>query len=162
MYAAIEILPGPGDYEVKTAREGPQVIIGQITRCPFKNEAPPPNAYFIKSGIGANAVHERSAPSATLKSRLPPGSNQYPMIKAGVPSPASYTIPDVRVVVPSFGKRYPMVEYNSAKIVPGPGTYNPEMSESLTQLSAGSRGRTMGIKHSQCVMPLITLHDIIF
>jgi len=129
-----------------------------------KSFVPPPNAYTYKTGIGSTAATEKKTPSWGVQPRQEVGSTTYNKIKSAVPGPATYGPVSARLTKRGTGNitikgRIALKDYNSAKEAPGPGAY--ELSRSNTIYgSIGSKGCSMGKKHSTCVMPMITYHDI--
>lgn len=155
---APEVLPGPGAYDSHNVKDPlPRISMGQRLKQPA-NDVPPPNAYSVKTGIGSGAANEKKPPSCTIRSRPALGSTYYPTFKAAVPGPAAYGVTDANRSTKSctIKSRYAVKEYNTAKEAPGPGAY-----EIKSAGEAGARrGFSMGIRHSEYLMPLITCHDM--
>jgi hypothetical protein len=150
---APEITPGPGQYEQKLKNTAPVFSFGEKAKT-FANANPAPNAYKINSGIGAANQFEKGPISCMIRSRSEVGSTTYLQRKAAVPGPATYGPVEHRVTAFTLKDRFPRKEYNSAKDAPGPGAYRIPSSISA------NRGCSMGVKHSEYMMPLITYHDM--
>jgi len=105
----------------------------------------------------------KSCPSWSLRGRSDLGSFNYHNLKAGTPGPASYGI-----VKPSVYKRQSasagftipgrgnQKDYLTVHDNPGPGCYNPG---NIGTTSSQKRGFSMGIRHSEYIVPLITNVD---
>jgi len=92
-FQGIETLPGPGAYEPKTVPDSvPKISIGLPVHNPFKNDAPAPNAYTVKSGIGSKNVYELTNPEPLVRSRTLLGSPYYSTIKDAVPGLFRYVL----------------------------------------------------------------------
>lgn len=162
MCAAPEILPGPGAYDSHNVKDPlPRMSMGQRLKRPA-NDVPSPNAYTVKTGIGSGAANERKPPSCTIRSRPMVGSTYYPTFKAAVPGPSAYgpgygaTDASRSTKTCTIKSRFPIKEYNTAKEAPGPGAYEIRS----TSESGVRRGFSMGIRHSEYLMPLITGQDM--
>ena len=165
LFSDIELTPGPGAYNSEQIRAGilskecntPAITMSAHTKWPFKKEAPPPNAYGAHVVFGDRTSTVRGAPSWGMKGRFPYGSTTYLQMKAGNPGPATYSAHDPQLTKRSTQKyslqgRTQLKNYNSAIHVPGPGTYNPQLPK--------KGGSSLGIRHSNYLTPLVTLHDI--
>ena len=103
--------------------------------------------YVFQSTLGEK-------PSWSLYPRQEVGTARYAGIKAGNPAPNSYN-----PIEPNTFKRQSGVytmqgrtkqkNYNSSSENPGPGAYEPKVAQK------GSRGFSIGVKHSDYVTPLI-------
>lgn len=162
-----EVSPGPGSYNPQNTKAGaisserkvPSIVIGQRTKWPFKNEAPPPNSYDKPTTVGTGSANVRGAPAWSFTARSDVGGFAYELIHKGNPGPGSYgaTEPGIfktRSSSYSMQARTVCKEYNSAKETPGPGSYDPKLPKQR------KGGFTMGVRHSEYVLPLITDPDI--
>ena len=105
----------------------------------------------------------KSCPAWSLRGRSDIGGFNYYNLKAGTPGPASYG-----TVKPSLYKRHTgsagftiqsrgnQKEYSTIKDNPGPGCYN---TGDVGTTSNPRRGVSMGIRHSEFIVPLITNVD---
>ncbi len=163
----IEVLPGPGAYSahdvrtgvLSTERQGSKITMGMKTKSPFKKEAPPPNTYYLRSGVGSRGVHENRPPQWSMGARRDVGSVQYAPIKANIPGAGTYAATDPAVVKPVRGRytiqgRTKIKEYNTIFGNPGPGAYDPKLP-----CTAG-KGTSLGIRHSPYTVPCITALDV--
>ena len=104
----------------------------------------------------------KSCPAWSLRGRSDLGSFNYHSLKAGTPGPASYGIvkPSVYKRQTSAGFTIPgrgnQREYSTIKDNPGPGCYN---TGDVGTTSSQRRGLSMGIRHSEFIVPLITNVD---
>lgn len=88
--AGSEILPGPTEYDPKLVKDGtPRISIGLPIPSPFKKDAPAPNVYVIKSGIGTKSLTEPASPEVLVRSRSFVGSPYHTTQKACVPGQRS-------------------------------------------------------------------------
>ena len=105
----------------------------------------------------------KTCPSWSLRGRSDIGGFNYHSLKAGTPGPASYG-----TVMPSLYKRqtassgftipsrgHPS-EYSTVKDNPGPGCYDVG---DIGTTASRKGGLSMGIRHSEFIVPLITNID---
>ncbi|KAK2160438.1 hypothetical protein LSH36_133g02014 [Paralvinella palmiformis] len=158
-----DVTPGPGAYNSDRVQEGViskehkpnSITMAAKTKWPFKNEAPPPNTYKPRSGIGITAQTERQAPSWSLRPRTHVGGSHYATIKANIPGPGSYKSTEPNIFKKAAGNfsiqgRTKLKNYNSVIDNPGPGSYDPK------PLACNKKGCSLGIRHSNYTIPLIT------
>lgn len=165
MLSVVERSPGPGDYDgikdgtLSKDHKSPAVTIGQRTKLLDKGNIPPPNQYNTSVGIGSRAQTIPYAPAWTLRGRSEVGGSHYHGLKAAGPGPASYSAVPPTVYKSAAGGctiqgRTKVKDYKSIKDNPGPSSYDPY------GLKEKKGGFTMGIRHSEYVMPLISDIDI--
>lgn len=166
-----DVTPGPADYAthnipvglISDDHKSPSVTIGQRTKLMGRTEAPAPNNYDVSTGMGTRSPIRKSCPSWSIRGRSDLGSFNYHSMKAGTPGPASYGIVNPSVykrqtasagfTMPSRGNK----DFFGKMATPGPGCYNPNGDVGTT--STQKRGFTMGIRHSEYIVPLITNID---
>lgn len=160
-----EILPGPGAYDAHTVKDPlPRMTMGQRTRIPVSH-VPSPNAYNVRTGIGSGSATEKRVPSCTIQGRPALGSAYYSTFKAANPGPSAYGPPPAEATRSvrscTMKSRCHVKDYNTAKDNPGPGAYDVKGSTGTSGDSRRRRGFSMGIRHSEYLMPLITCHDTV-
>jgi hypothetical protein len=104
---------------------------------------------------------EHMGPAWSLRGRSDFGGAHYTGVKSANPGPASYgsvnpTVYKARSAGYTIQGRTHLKDYTTLKDNPGPNAYNPW---NLGQQSAVKRGFTMGVRHSEYVMPLISNVD---
>jgi hypothetical protein len=165
-----DVTPGPGDYDTHNIRDGivsdehktPSVSIGQRTKLPSKTEVPPPNAYDVRCGFLSRSQTAKNGPAWSLRGRSGVGGLHYCSMKADIPGPASYGCVNPSIYKPHSGTGFTIQgrthnkDYTTLKDNPGPNLYNPL----ATDIScSGRKGFTMGIRHSEFIIPLIANSD---
>ncbi|ELU05240.1 hypothetical protein CAPTEDRAFT_127120 [Capitella teleta] len=166
--SGVEVTPGPGAYGgdcragVLSKENRPRTIsMAQRTGVPtHKNDAPPPNSYVIKTGIGSRALSEKLPPSWSMGTKSKFGGTHYGTMKQNTPGPGAYGATEPTVFKKSAGKfsisgRTQHKNYSSVLDNPGPGAYNVQFPK-----VSGKKGCTMGVKHSLYMMPLICDIDV--
>ena len=136
------------------------MIIGQRTKWPFKNEAPPPNSYNKPTTVGTGSASVRGAPAWSFSGRTEHGGFAYELISKRNPGPGCYGVTDADVTkrkwaAYSMTARTRQKAYNSALETPGPGAYDPALAKQK------KGGFSMGVRHSEYVLPLITQADVV-
>ena len=119
------------------------------------------NVYVEHCHICIRSQIEHMGPAWSLRGRSEHGGAHYIGVKSGIPGPASYgsvspTVYKSRSAGYTIQGRTHLKDYTTLKDNPGPNAYNPW---SLGQPSAVKRGFTMGVRHSEYVMPLISNVD---
>lgn len=166
--STVEKTPGPGDYDTLSLKNGvlskdhksPAVTIGQRTKMPDRGAVPPPNKYNTSSGIGSRSQTAPYAPAWSMSGRSDVGGSHYGAIKAAGPGPASYGAVAPRVYKSAPGGctiqgRTKIKDYTSIRDNPGPSSYDPH------GMGQKKGGFTMGIRHSEYVLPLISDINIV-
>lgn len=165
-----DLTPGPADYAthnipvgvVSVDHKSPSVVIGQRTKLIGGTEVPAPNNYDVGVGMGTRSQARKSVPSWSIRGRSDLGGFNYYNLKAGNPGPASYA-----TVKPSVYKRHAASagftipgRHNQKEApvntTPGPGCYDVG---DIGTTSSNKRGLSMGIRHSEFIVPLITNID---
>ncbi|XP_013390616.1 outer dense fiber protein 3 [Lingula anatina] len=151
--------PGPGAYncdKVKPVKErkAPAYSIGLRTRYRPTDNIPAPNSYSVPSTLGSKVPDKRGNPSFTMTAR---NANSY---DTKTPGPNHYKIVDASVYKKRpvhFSLKGRTSQPGDKTQKPGPGAHNPQL---VTVHMKSNPKFTMGTRHSQFVMPMITLADV--
>ena len=117
------------------------------------------------SKVLSRSQSRKSVPSWSLRGRSDIGSFTYDNLKAATPGPASYGTVKTSIYkrnVASAGFTMPGRHNQKDKLLnvnPGPGCYD---TGNIGTTSCSKRGMSMGIRHSEFIVPLITNIDRIW
>ncbi|KAK3595217.1 hypothetical protein CHS0354_021531 [Potamilus streckersoni] len=141
-----------------TQRKGPAYSISPRSRQRSLDVTPGPNTYSLPSTLGDHVVGMESGPGVSML----PRNDYFHFAKdlAKSPGPARYEVKTPSVTKrsnPKFsitGRNRPPSPKN---IVPGPGAYSPE---TVTTHIKSSPRYHIGVKHSDFMLPTLTLADV--
>ncbi|XP_067951473.1 ciliary microtubule associated protein 1A-like [Watersipora subatra] len=119
------------------------------------DKVPPATRYTLPALVGAKNNVSKSEPVWNM-SFVKPEHTSYSYDATKGPGPAAYNTQNTdsyRRKQPhySFGARYQKPKDKTLK--PGPGAYNPEKVKTAPKFS-------MGVRHSQFVLPVLTAADL--
>lgn len=154
--------PGPGAYNNEKCnppgqKNPPMYSMASRTRYRLYDSNPAPNRYSLPPMLGSNVIGKDSSASYSLTSRPVRGSFDEDLAKT--PGPAAFSI-----VNPNLYKDcapiYTMLERRflpgDKTIKPGPGAHYPELVKLHKPIPPEY---SMGIRHSEFLLPLITEAD---
>ncbi|KAF6024098.1 ODF3L2 [Bugula neritina] len=129
--------------------------MGTRSRYRKKDQVPASTAYTLPAIVGAKNNVNKSEPVWNM-SFVKPAHTSYSYDATKGPGPAAYNTQNTdsyRRKQPhySFGSRTTRPRDKTQK--PGPGSYNPERNNTAPKFS-------MGVRHSQYVLPLLTAADL--
>ena len=162
---APEIFPAPGQYNADAVdirriqeKNNPPISLKFRTRNPSVDRVPAPNTYNPPTVLGTKVIHKKSSPGYSFSPRIPYASANYDFAKTPGPVYSSTDPTSFKRKHPAYSMRPRVKNPPTMKTdVPGPGAY---YSDSLPITSSVKPGFTMGTRHSQYVMPILTAVDI--
>lgn len=118
--------PGPGQYELRQSREGPQWVMGTSKRAEHKgSEAPGPGGYSPKHGHDG-PQYSIAGKAVEVRKEFAPGPGQYEIKKES----------GVGVVIGKESKEGK--DMTTRREVPGPGQYDQHSSKDAPAYGFGS------------------------
>ncbi|XP_042336445.1 outer dense fiber protein 3-like protein 2 isoform X2 [Sceloporus undulatus] len=151
--------PGPATYSPgrvppPSQRRPPSYSIGGRTKYRLVDPVPAPNSYTLPSLLGPRVPSKPSSPSFTITGWNARGS--YSEDLSQTPGPGCYKATDPNVYLcrsPAFSMLGRTKKPTSHFCTPGPGTHSPEK---VTFHRTGAPSYSLGIRHSDFLMPLIS------
>lgn len=152
--------PGPGQYNTERIvppmeRRAPSFTMSTRTRYRSADNVPAPNRYSLPCTLGDKVPHVKGGMSVTMSGRHEIFSSSYDF--ARTPGPAGYPAISANVTKskrPVFTLK-PRTDMPRSKMNnPGPGAYDPDKQKTSNYKF------TMGTRHSEFIMPMITMTDV--
>ncbi|KAH0625814.1 hypothetical protein JD844_034097 [Phrynosoma platyrhinos] len=150
--------PGPATYSPERVpppaqQRPPSYSIGARTKYRLVDPVPAPNSYTLPSLLGPRVPSKPSSPSFTITGWNARGS--YSEDLRQTPGPGCYKTTDPNVYLcrsPAFSMLGRFKKPTSTFCTPGPGAHSPEK---VTVHRTGAPSYSLGIRHSDFLMPLI-------
>uniref|UniRef100_H9GIY8 Outer dense fiber of sperm tails 3 like 2 n=1 Tax=Anolis carolinensis TaxID=28377 RepID=H9GIY8_ANOCA len=150
--------PGPATYHPEkvpppSQQRPPSFSIGARTKPRPVDPVPAPNSYTLPSLLGPRIPHKASSPSFSVAGRNAKGGPLEDLCRTPGPGRYKTTDPDVYLCrSPAFSMLGRLKPGKVGFPTPGPGTHSPEK---VTLHRAKAPSYSLGIRHSEFLMPLV-------